>query len=254
MTRERLLAQAPVLMLAIRDARLAVRVRRQLDPGGRSGLRSTADAEVEVTVDDGQPAAAAPGQPLRRYGGSWLPLLILAVMEYQYRGFPAIQPAQLSDTARLLDQLDVVTASTMTTTIDGHQIRSEDLPQSLLAGTADTPRVVAAVGRDADRWAVLEAASSALMDLAGVPDLTASLQIALVRLQRACGNDDPAPAGLAAALAIPVQEITALAADRGLWRAKLTGLVTILACIDVDVAEQFRAEAGEFDSPDAAPD
>ena len=253
-TRERLLAQAPVLMLAIRDARLAARARQQLDTDGRSGLRSTADTQVEVTVDDGQPAAQVPGQPLHRYGGSWLPLLILAVLEYQYRGFPAIHSAQLTETARLLNQLDVVTATTMTTTIDGHQIRPEDLPQSLLAGTPDTPRVVVTSARDTDRWAVLEAASPALMDLAGVPDLTASLQIALVKLQRACGNADPTPADLAAALSIPAHEISALAADRGLWRTKLTSLVAVLACIDVDLAEQFRAEADGLDNPDAVHD
>jgi hypothetical protein len=97
----------------------------------------------------------------------------------------------------------------------------------------------------------LAAASPALMDLAGVPSLSQSLQLALIKLERACGTADPTHEDLAAALDIPVSDIADLAADQGMWRTGLTPLTAILACIDPDIAGQFTADACTFDSPDA---
>lgn len=252
-TKERLLAQAPVQVLAIRDPGLAARVHQQLDPDGTSALRSISDAEVTVMADGGK-ADDVPGQELKHFGSNWLPLLLLAILEWQYNGFPAIQPAQLADTARLLDQLIVVTATTLTTTVDGHQIHQEDWPSSVLVGTENSPRVIVAAPAGADRWTVLEAASPAMLDLVGVPALTANLQLALIKLERSCGGADPGMADLASALNIPVHEVTSLAADQGLWRSNLSNLIAILACLDADTAEQFRADAGGLGDPAAVRD
>jgi hypothetical protein len=252
-TKERLLAQAPISVVAIRDRRLAARMQQYLEQRDISGLRSAADAEIDVTVDDDEPATEASVKRLNHYGGSWLQLLILAIVEYQPRGFWSAQSPQLEDARRLLDQLNIVSASAMTTTIDGYRIRYKDQPRSLLIEGLDGPRVVVSCGETAGKWMILETASSALAELIGAPILSEILQLALMKLERACGTADPTPEDIATVLNIPYEEINSLIADQGMWRSKLSGLLAILACLDVDLAEQFRAEIAGFDSPDAIP-
>ncbi|MET9633848.1 hypothetical protein ABZX92_40960 [Lentzea sp. NPDC006480] len=138
---ERLLHQAPVPVLAIRDRRLARRVRTLLQDEGISRPQSTAAASIEVLID-GESAATAPWRALREIGGDWLPLLVLAVMEFQHQSVSPVSVAQLSEAARRLDAVDLVVADSVNTVVDGYHVDDLSGPRSFLLVSDDSARAV----------------------------------------------------------------------------------------------------------------
>jgi hypothetical protein len=248
---ERLLQQAPVLMLAVRDRKLAGQVHQLLAAVGARCLRSTADAQVEVTID-AMPAELATRAGLLEVTGQWLTTLVVSVMEFCNRAFPATTPAQLTEATRRLETATLTTARTITTWIDGHRVDDADTSRSVLTSAGDSPHLVVTGISDTPVLTLLQAASQALAELAGMPWLADSLRLALIDLQQRCpGTSPPEPADIAAVLGIPTADVTALAAEQAPWQVTAARVIAVLACLDVSLAEEFQGAFRQLDSPAA---
>lgn len=246
---ERLLQQAPVLMLAIRDRNLAGQVGQLLTGAGVRCLRSTADAQVEVTID-AMPAALAPRTRLLEATGQWLTTLVLSVMEFCNRAFPATTPAQLTHAASRLETAVLTTAQAIATSIDGHQIAG-DTSRSVLISDDSSPHLVITGTADTPVLALLQPASQALAELAGMPGLADSLRLALIDLQQRCGSSPPDPADIAAVLGVTAGDVTALTAEQAPWQLAATRAIAVLACLDITLAEELQGALRQLDSPAA---
>ncbi|GHH42180.1 sacsin N-terminal ATP-binding-like domain-containing protein [Lentzea cavernae] len=246
---ERLLRQAPVPVLAIRDRRLARRVRTLLQDKGISRLQSTAAASIEVLVD-GVSAATAPCRPLHEVGGDWLPLLVLAVMEFQYQGFASVSAEQLSEAARRLDAVTVVVADSVNTVVDGHHVDDRSGPRSFLLVSDASARAVVAGVDGARPWAVVQASSAALAELIEMPLIADSIRLALLDLQRECGDRTPTRNDLARTLRIALDDLEGLALQSSAARSDVSAVVAVLACIDIAVAEELQGISAPFTTRD----
>ncbi|MET7397134.1 DUF3883 domain-containing protein [Dactylosporangium sp. NPDC005572] len=247
---ERLLQQAPILMLPIRDLKLAEQAHDLLKAAGARCLRSTGDAEVSVTVD-GTPAVTAPHAPLLAMVGPWLTTLILSVMEFHSRVFPPTTAAQLTQAAHRLDTATITVTVSITTSVDGHVVQDPRPSRSFLLDADDSPRLVVAGTGHPSTWRVLQAATTAIAELVGMPTVADTLRLALVDLQQRCGDIDPTPADIAVVLGIGTDDVTALMADRASWLSDLSHLLPVLACLDVALAEELRGVHDQIDSSES---
>jgi len=246
---EQLLQQAPILMFPIRDRGLAERIHHLLKTAGASRLRSTSDAEVKITVDD-TPAETAPHTPLLSTVGSWLTTLVLAVMEFHSRTFPPTTAAQLTQAAHHLDAATVTIAERISTSVDGHPVDDPRPSRSFLLNTSDQPRIIIAGAGRTSPWHTLQAASPAIAELVGMPTTADTLRLALVDLQQRCGDSiAPTPADIAVVLGVGTDDVTALMAERTSWLSDRSHLIPVLACLNVDLAEELRGTHDQIDSP-----
>jgi hypothetical protein len=236
--RERLLSQSPLLMLPLRDRRLAKQVERVLEADGLSCLRSTAAADVDVTID-GVPAATVPVRSLEDLVGRWASLLVLGVMEYQYRGFPPVTSNQLAVASRDLSRVGVAVGTPIITTVDAHVVDDVRAARSFVLYSDDTPRIVVEGSIEEPPIRLLQASSAALAELVGVPSLADGLRLAFVDLERQT-QGEPSLDDIARVLGVRRADVEALASESTTWRSDLSAVVGVLACFDVDLAEELR--------------
>lgn len=234
---DRLIRQTSLLMLPLRDLRLAESVAAALKAEGITRLRLSSTADIEV-VTDGVPARTAPAKPLDHVGGTWLVRLVQALLEHEDRGFPPITDTMIGKAARDLGRAEIVQAGRVGVSIDGHAVPESGTGAGLVVA-AEVPRIVVQVSAQADRWQVLEAASGPIMELAGRSSLSMHLRVRLIDLQRQCGAAEPTLTDVAAVLGRRAEEITSLGEGVG----DVSDVVPVLALVDLDLAEALR-EAG----------
>ncbi len=246
---ERLLRQAPVLMLAIRNRALAERVRVLLTAAGARCLRSTADAGVRITID-GWSASTAPRVPLLPAVGRWLTALVLGAMEFRSRTFPEITSAQLRRAVQRLDTATLTIADEVSTSIDGYEVDDPRPVRSFLLESDNAPCVVVAGARNQPTLAMLQAASYGLAELVGIATEADNLRLAFIDLQQRCGGTDPpTPADIASVLGVAVDDVTTLIAAHA-GQTDVSPVIALLACLDIDLAEELQDARDQFDSPD----
>ncbi|GAB3861588.1 sacsin N-terminal ATP-binding-like domain-containing protein [Dactylosporangium cerinum] len=247
--KERLLQQTPVAMLAIRSRPLAERVRRRLLGTGPNRLVPTSEVAVDV-IGDGVPAADLPFHDLGAFGGGWLPTLVLGCLEVQQSSFRAVTAQRLVNVDRALSRCRLATATSVVAHIGPHRIAAGDSGAlSFLLDTGDHPRMVV-LAPESDRWTVLQAASGALAELAGDPQLEPSLRLALVDLRQRCGETTPVVADIAAVLRVPLRDLEAAIAGAVTRYADHSAVVAVLACVDLDVAQELREHSDGFGGRD----
>ncbi|MGN9805590.1 sacsin N-terminal ATP-binding-like domain-containing protein [Micromonospora sp. L32] len=248
---ELLLRQAPVLMLAIRNQGLAEHVLHLLIAAGARCLRSTADAKVDMSID-GLPAAMAPSVPLLATVGPWLTTVVLAVMEFRSRTVADITSAQLKAAAQRLDAATITFAGRVSTSVDLHEIDDPRTARSFLLEEDGRLRVVVAGGHHQPVLSMLQTASHGLAQLVRMPNEADNLRLAFIDLQQCCGDtDQPTPADIASALGVANEDIATLMAAHAGKHLDVSQLVAVLACVDIDVAEELQDARPQFDTEDA---
>lgn len=240
--KERLLAQAPVLMLAIRDRGLAGRVEQRLEAAGATRLRPTSTADVVVTAD-GVPAEQISFRALNDGAGRWLPMLVLGVLEYGDSVFPRVNAAHLRRSERRLAAATIAVARDVVTAVDGHATHDAGGARSFLL---DDSRIVVEAEDNASSWQVLQAAAPAIAELVERPTVGAQLRLGLIDLER-CGDDPPHVSDVASVLGVHPEDVAGILHGR----ADVSDIIAVLACIDVQIAEEMQGAATHLDGRDA---
>ncbi|MFC8849463.1 MULTISPECIES: sacsin N-terminal ATP-binding-like domain-containing protein [unclassified Micromonospora] len=245
---ERLLAQTPIAMLAIRKHRLATQVHDLLQGSGPRRLVRTSTVIIDITAD-GQPAADLTYRRLDDLAGRWLHTLVLGAVEFQQNSFLTVSSKQLATAARQLSQCELAAAGSIVASVGGHPVGAGVVPRSFLMNADGKPRIVVAA-TDSGRWTLLSAASGSLAELVGFPQIERFLELALIDLHRICGDRTPAIADIAQALRVPVEDLRALVLDGTSHLSDHFAVVAVLAVIDIGVAEELRDRREPFDGRD----
>lgn len=236
--KEVLLAQTGQPLLPVKDTALGERILAKYAPGRRLLPASAADVRVRL---DGDWAETARAVPLPQAAPPWLPLLVLAVMEFKHRGVPPVTPIVLRQAARALACAVVAEGTAVTTFVDGHPVETVTEIGSFLVRTGDEQRLVVARGRDGTR--LPEAAVPALAELVGLPQLADQLRLALFEIRGRCGAADPAPDDVAHVVGATPAELRELErfaeGDSSDWSA----VVAALALVDPQAALDLRDAA-----------
>ncbi|NEA20563.1 ATP-binding protein [Streptomyces halstedii] len=244
----KLLDQVPVPMLPLDDRALGGRVREHL--AGHDGFeaRSCSDAVVQVVADQ-LPAPQAPSTPLLEFTGPWLRVLVAAVVEYDEDR--ALRPETVT-VARLLRRLNscsLVLATEAVTHVAGHALAAAD--RSVLHDDPERPCLVVVQAPLRADWPILQAAAPGIAELVGAPYLARELELALMRLgQQMQGQATTrvTAAALATALDLPLHRLEAVLSDRASARSGSARLVPVIACEDVELAEQLQQLQETFNS------
>ncbi|MGW3231475.1 sacsin N-terminal ATP-binding-like domain-containing protein [Kitasatospora sp. NPDC001095] len=244
----KLLDQVPVPVLPLDDRALGGRVREHLaDHHGFEPLPCS-EAAVRVVADH-LPAPQAPSTPLLEFTGPWLRALVAAVVEYDEDH--ALRPETVT-VARLLRRLgscSLVLATEAVTHVAGHVLASTD--RSVLHDDPEHPCLVVVQAPPRAHWPVLQAAAPGIAELVGAPYLAREIELALMRLgQRMRGREtaEVTEADLASALDLPLHRLEAVLSDRASARSGSARLVPVLACEDVELAEQLQRLQETFNS------
>jgi hypothetical protein len=245
---ERLLNQAPVLTLPLRDRKLAQAVQAVLESRGVSTLRRMSEAVIEVAAGDAR-VNGSTGDTLEELGAKWIEPLLLGVMEFHHRVFPPATPTQLAAASDKLQRARFIVADDIRITVDGHDLGETATVRSFLVAADGQDVVAVASGKGQGLWGLLEASSPALAQLVGLPTLADSIRLAVLDLQRATGSDgEPSLELVARALDIPTGDLTSLMAERSVAVRDLSAVIAVLACIDITAAEELRDLESPFET------
>ncbi|MFB7122986.1 sacsin N-terminal ATP-binding-like domain-containing protein [Kitasatospora sp. NPDC056273] len=244
----KLLDQVPVPVLPLDDRALGGRVHEYLADHDGFEPRPCSEAAVQVVADQ-LPAPQAPSTPLLEFAGPWLRTLVAAVVEYDEDR--ALRPGTVT-VARLTRRLrscSLVLAAEAVTHVAGHVLTATD--RSVLHDDPERPCLVVVQAPPRADWPVLEAAAPGIAELVGAPYRADALEIALVRLgqrMRNRGTAEVTEADLAAALRLPLHRLEAVLSDRASARSGSARMVPVLACEDVELAEQLQQLQETFNS------
>lgn len=244
----KLLDQVPVPVLSLDDRALGGRVHEHLADHDGFKPRLCSEAAVQVVADQ-LPAPQAPGTPLVKFTGPWLRALVAAVVEYDEDR--SLRPEMVT-AARLLRRLgscSLVLATEAVTHVAGHVLAATD--RSVLHDDPERPCLVVVQAPPRADWPVLQAAAPGIAELVGAPYLARELELALMRLgqrMQGRGTAEVTAADLAAALDLPFHRLEAVLSDRASARSGSARLVPVLACEDVELAEQLQQLQETFNS------
>ncbi|MER7755237.1 DUF3883 domain-containing protein [Kitasatospora sp. NPDC097643] len=243
-----LLDQVPVPVLPLDDRALGGRVYKHLSDHDGFEPRPCSEAAVQVVADQ-LPAPQAPSTPLLEFAGPWLRTLVAAVVEYDEDR--ALRPGTVT-VARLTRRLrscSLVLAAKAVTHVAGHVLAATD--RAVLHDDPERPCLVVVQAPPRADWPILEAAAPGIAELVGAPYRADALEIALVRLgqrMRNRGTAEVTEADLAAALRLPLHRLEAVLSDRASARSGSARMVPVLACEDVELAEQLQQLQETFNS------
>ncbi|MFD7450956.1 sacsin N-terminal ATP-binding-like domain-containing protein [Kitasatospora sp. NPDC059827] len=244
----RLLDQVPVPVLPLDDRALGSRVHDYLADHDGFEPRPCSEAAVQVVADQ-LPAPQAPSTPLLEFAGPWLRALVAAVVEYDEDR--ALRPETVT-VARLTGRLracSLVLATEAVTHVAGHTLAATD--RSVLHDDPERPCLVVVQTPPRAQWPVLQAAAPGIAELVGAPYLATELELALLKLgqrMQGRGTAEVTEADLAAALDLPLHRLEAVLSDRASARSGSARLVPVLACEDVELAEQLQQLQETFNS------
>ncbi|ARF57976.1 sacsin N-terminal ATP-binding-like domain-containing protein [Streptomyces gilvosporeus] len=238
-----LLEQTRAAVLPLRRTGLAAKVQKYLTRHGGTSLRPASSANVELIVD-GESFDRAVQQGLLDAVGPWLPVAVAGLLELH----PQPGQLQFAEVMETLSAATLTIARQVTPIIEGHPAPVSDRAHALLHKSPMGPDIVSVPGIAADgsglpMWPAVQAASTVITDLLGVPGLADSLRLHLIDLERRC----PAPRAvtvedIASVLELDVAELRDLALGYAVTEATVDRVMPLLACIDAAVAEQFVVE------------
>ncbi|MFE4517906.1 sacsin N-terminal ATP-binding-like domain-containing protein [Kitasatospora sp. NPDC056783] len=244
----KLLDQVPVPVLPLDDRALGGRVREHLaDHDGFEPLPCSG-AAVQVVADQ-LPAPQAPSTPLLEFTGPWLRVLVAAVVEYDEDRVLRPETVTVTRLLRRLGSCSLVLATEAVTHVAGHVLAATD--RSVLHDDPERPCLVVVQAPPRAHWPVLQAAAPGIAELVGAPYLARALELALMRLGQRMpgrGTTEVTEADLAAALDLPLHRLEAVLSDRASARSGSARLVPVLACEDVELAEQLQQLQETFNS------
>ncbi|MCW2771518.1 MAG: hypothetical protein JWR27_2951 [Aeromicrobium sp.] len=230
-----LLAQLPLPRLGFTDRSLARRVGRYVSETAPNRFRSVADAEIKVRWTE--PTSQG---PLLDLLGDWFETLVLLVLSHQ-QGVLSRGSRQLGQAAHRLRTTNLMRVTEFSTSVDGYQVQD---PQGQLSCwvEGDDGRGVVLVrhAQGLTRIELAERAAEGITQAVGAPTVFKDLRLALVDLRGAVRGGTPSNADLATALRLPEADVELARAERGAVRPDTSALVTLLATVAPDVAEELR--------------
>ncbi|MFD9568280.1 sacsin N-terminal ATP-binding-like domain-containing protein [Streptomyces sp. NPDC059982] len=244
----KLLDQVPVPVMPLNDRALGGRVHEHLADQDGFEPRPCSDAAVQVVADH-LPAPQAPSTPLLEFTGPWLRVLVAAVVEYDEDRALRPETVTVARILRRLGSCSLVLATEAVTHVAGQVLATTD--RSVLHDDAERPCLVVVQAPPREDWPVLQAAAPAIAELVGAPYLARELELALMRLgqrMKGRGTVEVAVADLATALDLPLHRLEAVLSDRASARSGSARLVPVLACEDVELAEQLQQLQETFNS------
>ncbi|MFE2711942.1 sacsin N-terminal ATP-binding-like domain-containing protein [Streptomyces mirabilis] len=236
----KLLDQVPVPILPVDDRALGERIHAHLAAQGRFAIRRTSEAKIDIRVDL-LPIADAPCVPLLTLAGPWLRTLMTALVEFDDERSSRTRVPSARRVRRRLQSCGVVLAGTAVTHIAGHTLDDPGDDRSLLHEDPEEPCLVVVCARQRSDWHVLQTAAAALSTLIGAPYLGTSVRLALIELERRSRSvTDVTESDIAFVLGISPRRLEAIVADRASIRSGSARLVPLLACVDIDLAEELQ--------------
>ncbi|MFC8089965.1 sacsin N-terminal ATP-binding-like domain-containing protein [Streptomyces sp. NPDC057301] len=241
-----LLDRVPVPVIPIRDKALGGRVHTFLDRRTTFDVQRCGDAERDIQADR-LPVQDAPCLPLSEYAGSWLRTLVAALVEFDDERASRPEPVAAADVDGLLRRCDVIVAEEAVVWIAGHRLTENGADRALLHSHPDRPRVVVVHSGPRTGWRVLRTTAPAIAELIGTPYLANSLWTALTKLEgRGLKTDRVSDEDLMVVLDLRPHQLRAVLAERASQRSGSARLVPLLACLDLDLAEELRQRVEDF--------
>ncbi|WP_326607676.1 DUF3883 domain-containing protein [Streptomyces sp. NBC_01799] len=242
----KLLERAPVPVLPIMDKALGRRIVAFLQARSHFEVRCAGEAELDISVGV-LPARQAPRKSLVGYVGAWLKTLVAAVVDLDEERASRPDPVLLPDVDRLLQACVFTVTQDLVIWIAGHRVEASDAERCLLYQDPDEPCLVIRHTGALTPWHVLRHAATAISTLIGTPYLAAQLRTALSELADRCHRTEVITDGdVAAALGIPLGRLELVVADRASRRSGSAQLLPLLACVDIDGAEELRRRMESF--------
>ncbi|WP_158688527.1 sacsin N-terminal ATP-binding-like domain-containing protein [Streptomyces pseudogriseolus] len=241
-----LLDRVPVPVIPVLDRALGGRVHAFLQRRTTFDVQRCGEAAHDIQAD-GLPVRDAPHVPLTEYAGSWLLTLVAALVEFDEERASRPEPVAAADVAGLLHRCDVTVAGEAVLWIAGHRLTEHRADRALLHPHPDRPRVVVVHSEPRTGWRVLRTAAPAVAALIGAPYLADPLWKALTKLEeRGLKTDHVPEEDLTDVLDLRPHQLHAVLAERASQRSGSARLVPLLACLDLDLAEQLRQHADDF--------
>lgn len=245
-----LLDRVPVPVIPIRDRALGARVYAFLDQRKAFDIQRCVDAAHDIQAD-GLPLRDAVRLPLSQYAGTWLLTLVAALLEFDEERATCAEPMSMAEATGLLRVCEVTVADQAVVWIAGHRLTEIGADRALLHPHPEQPCVVVVHSGPRTNWRVLRTAAPALAALIRAPHLGAALWKALTRLEeRGLKTDNVSDEDLADVLELRHHELRAVLAERASHRSGSPRLVPLLACLDLDLAEELQQCLEDF--PDRA--
>ncbi|WP_326790526.1 hypothetical protein [Streptomyces sp. NBC_00151] len=242
-----LLERVPALILPISDKALGRRIHAYL--GARTGfdVRLASEADTDIQADL-LPVAQAARQSLLQYSGSWLRTLVAALVEFDEDRASRPDPVLMPQVVRSLQTCDYTVATRAVVWIAGHSVEESGADRSLLHRAPDRPCLVVLQAGPSRPWRIVRNTATALSMLIGAPYLAKQLRASLIELEERCPQlADVSDEDIAAVLGVPLRRLELVLADRASQRSGSTLLVPLLACVDLDLAEELQRQLERFD-------
>ncbi|MFD7553240.1 hypothetical protein ACFV9E_01730 [Streptomyces sp. NPDC059835] len=239
-----LLKQTQAALLPLRRAGLATRVREYLARRGATALRLASGTDIELTID-GEPFHRAPRHALLETVSPWLPVAVAGLLELHPQPGPRLRFADVMDK---LGEATFTLARHVQPVIEGHPASVPDRPHALLHQGPAGPLIVSVPGTAHNSpaeamWAALQAASTAIVGLLGVPGLDDSLRLHLIDLERRCPDPTSvAVEAIAGVLDLDVAELLELTPGYALIESTVQRLLPLLVCVDAAAAALLVVE------------
>ncbi|MDF9814139.1 ATP-binding protein [Streptomyces sp. SPB162] len=241
-----LLNRVPVPMIPIRDKALGGRVHTFLGQRTTFDVQRCSDAEHDIQTDQ-LPICDAPCVPLTEYAGPWLRTLVAALVEFDDERTSRLEPVAVTEVDGLLRRCDVTVADEAIVWIAGHRLTENGADRVLLHPHPDRPRIVVVRNGPRSGWRILRAAAPAMAAFIGAPYLEHGLWAALTKLEeRGLKTDNVPDEELGAVLDIQPHQLQAVLAERASQRSGSARIVPLLACLDLNLAEELRRSAEDF--------
>lgn len=237
---QKLLERVPVALLPIGDRALGARIHAHLAQRTEFDARRASDAETDVRVGV-LPLQQTPCQSLTAYAGPWLRTFVAAVVDLDEEVVSRPDAVPLPEALRRLQACEFTVAREAIVWIAGHRVDESGVDRALLRQDPERPCLVILHTQEPTPWRVLLNAATALGALVGAPYLDKTLRAALIELQHRCpSTEEIDDEQIAAALDVPLRRLRLVLADRASERSGSALLVPLLACVDIDLAEELQ--------------
>ncbi len=241
-----LLDRVAVPVIPVGDKALGGRIHAFLKQTSPFGVQRCVDAEHDIQTDR-LPVHKAPRTSLPEYAGPWLRTLVAAVVEFDEERASRPEPVMVTDVDGVLRSCDVTVADEAVVWIAGHRLTENGADRALLHPHPDRSRIVVVHTGRRTRWRVLRNAASAVAALIGAPYLAGDLWATLTKLEeRGLEVDLVADEDIAAVLDIRPHQLEAVLAERTSQRSGSVRIVPLLACLDLDLAEELQQRMEDF--------
>jgi hypothetical protein len=222
-----LLRQTSAPILAVRSATTAEEIARRFIAAGCTNLKFISQAAIAIKCH-AKDAVELPTRPLSTLG-SWLPLAILATLEFRGSEIVTRGTQAYSLLLQKFENTNFAVASSISTTVDGMPVMSESLAGSMVL--SDQRFVIVQAEDDTD-WRLRQKASNALAELGRVPMQAGAIRLMFLDLEAHCGPRTPTRADLASVLHVDLESLDAFASDINANKALDRDLMTLLVAVD----------------------